>query len=43
MVAASLREGEWSCYGGHFNESYVRGSELVSLMERMVLLRRWPV
>ena len=19
MVAASLREGEWSCYGGHFN------------------------
>ena len=25
MVAASLREGEWLCYGGHFNEVMSEG------------------
>ena len=29
---ASLNEGEWSCYGGHFNGGR-KMSEVVSLME----------
>ena len=36
MEVSSLKEGEWSCYGGyHFNgvRKVIRGSEVVSLIE----------
>ena len=37
---ATLKETEWSCYGGcHFNggRKVIRGSEVVSLMEGMIV------
>ena len=40
----SLMEREWSCYGGgQFKGGRMVVTEVVSLMERMVLLWRWPV
>ena len=39
---AKLREGEWSCYrGAKFNGGNGQVTEVVSLMEGMVMLRRW--
>ena len=41
MEVASLKEGE--CYRGQYNGEHGHVTEVASLMERVVILRRWPI
>ena len=39
-----LVEGEWICNrGDHFNRGKMVMLQVVSLLERIVILQRWPV
>ena len=41
---ASLKKGEWSCYGGHFNgKENGHVTEVVTNGGRMVMLQRWSL